>query len=152
MATAENTGKAGVPTDPYRAYNFKLEIQGVTEGHFTECTGLEVSVETIRYREGGQSQLVRKIPGRVEYADVTLRYGLTDSQELWNWFQSSVKGVVDRRNVSIVLLQSDGVKEAMRWNLISAWPASWRGVPLDAQSHSLAFEELTLACDAIQRG
>ena len=32
----------GTFIDPYRAYNFKLQIQGVTEGHFTQCSGLEV--------------------------------------------------------------------------------------------------------------
>ena len=26
----------GAPVDPYRAYNFKLLINGVTNGHFTE--------------------------------------------------------------------------------------------------------------------
>src|SRR5215217_5242750 len=73
----------GVFKDPYGAYNFKLVIQGVTEGHFTQCTGLGVRVEAIKYREGGTSQVVHRLPGRVEYADVTLRYGLTASKELW---------------------------------------------------------------------
>ena len=36
--------------DAYRNYNFKLEIQGVTEGHFTECDGMQVKVESIAYR------------------------------------------------------------------------------------------------------
>ena len=44
-------------TDPYRAYNFKLIIQGVTEGHFTECTGLTVKVDAIKYREAGNNQV-----------------------------------------------------------------------------------------------
>ena len=46
-------GAAGAVTDPYRAFNFKLEIRGVIEGHFTECSGLGVRVHPIRYREGG---------------------------------------------------------------------------------------------------
>ena len=48
-----------VGTDPYRAYNFKLDIAGVTEGHFTECSGLGVKIETIKYREAGAAQVVR---------------------------------------------------------------------------------------------
>jgi len=85
--------------DPYRAYNFKLEIQGVVEGHFTECDGLSVKVHSLAYREGGASQVTRRLPGPVEYSDVTLRYGLTASRELWDWFMSAVKGAVERKNV-----------------------------------------------------
>src|SRR5215204_3744464 len=91
----------GAPADPYRAYNFKLIIQGVGQGHFTECTGLGVKIDTIQYREGGEHQVVRKLPGRVDYCDVTLRYGLTDSPELWQWFMKALEGAVDRRNPSI---------------------------------------------------
>jgi phage tail-like protein len=138
-------------SDPYRAYNFKLEIQGVTEGHFTECSGLEVKVQTLEYREAGTSQGVRKLPGRTEYAAVTLRYGLTRSTDLWSWFQKSVQGEVERRNVSILLLGPEGVNEVLRWNLIDAWPSGWRGMPLDAQSREVAIETLTLAFDRLER-
>jgi phage tail-like protein len=141
----------GVSTDPYRAYNFKLEIQGVTEGHFTECTNLGIKVEAIRYREGGTSQLVRRLPGPVEYGDITLRYGLTASTEIWRWFLTGVKGKVERKNVSIVMLDSDGVSEAFRWNLVSAWPSAWRGAPLDAMAREAAIEEVTLVFESLDR-
>src|SRR5438093_13740790 len=89
---AQPEAQPGVFNDPYRAYNFKLEIQGVTEGHFTECSGMGIKVQTIKYREGGTGQVVHCIPGPVEYGDITLRYGLTASRELWEWFMSAVKG------------------------------------------------------------
>jgi phage tail-like protein len=141
----------GVFTDPYRAYNFKLVIQGVTEGHFTECSGLGVRVQAIKYREGGINQVVHAIPGFVEYADVTLKYGLTNSAELWNWFMTVVKGKVTRKNVSILLLDSDGATEVMRWDLINAWPSEWRGVPLDAMHREVALETLTLVFETLER-
>ncbi len=141
----------GVSTDPYRAYNFKLEIQGVTEGHFTECTNLGIKVEVIEYREGGTSQLVRRLPGPVDYGDITLRYGLTSSTEIWRWFLTGVKGKVERKNVSIVMLDSDGVSEAFRWNLVAAWPSAWRGAPLDALAREAAIEEVTLVFESLDR-
>ena len=49
----------------------------------------------IAYREAGNNQAVRRIPGRVEYSDVVLRYGLTDSLDLWNWLRS-VNGTSSR--------------------------------------------------------
>lgn len=138
-------------TDPYRAYNFKLVIQGVGEGHFTECSGLGVRVNVIRYREGGNNQVIHCIPGQVQYADVTLRYGLTASRELWDWMLTGVNGNVERRNVSILMLDSAGALEVMRWDLIDAWPSEWRGTVLDALTHEVAIESLTLVFEQLQR-
>jgi phage tail-like protein len=137
--------------DPYRSYNFKLLIEGVTEGHFTECTGLGAKVEAIRYREAGNNQVVQRIPGHVEYADVTLRYGLSDSTDLWEWFMTAVEGAVERKNVSIVMLDSEGATEVMRWNLLNAWPSEWRGALLDALRHEVAIESLTLVFESMER-
>ncbi len=141
----------GTFIDPFRAYNFKLVIQGVTEGHFTECSGLGIRVQAIKYREGGTSQVVHCIPGPVEYGDITLRYGLSVSRELWDWFTSAVQGRVDRKNVSILMLDSDGVAEVLRWDLINAWPSEWRGAPLDAMGTQVAIEDLTLVFETLQR-
>jgi phage tail-like protein len=138
--------------DPYRSYNFKLVIQGITEGHFTECSGLNVRVQALAYREGGISQVVHRLPGRVEYGDVVLRYGLTGSTGLWDWFLTAVQGKVEPRNVSIVMLGPDGVTEALRWNLVNAWPSEWRGAPLDALGREVAIESLTLVFETLERG
>lgn len=143
--------KSGAFTDPYRAYNFKLSIQGITEGHFTSCSGMGIKVQAIKYREGGTNQVVHCIPGQIEYADITLRYGLTTSPEIWDWLMTAVKGNVERKNVSILLLDSGGVSESMRWDLINAWPTEWRGAPLDALTHEVAIESLTLVYETLQR-
>ena len=139
------------PTDPLRSYNFKVVIQGVTEGHFTQCSGLGVRLGVIRYREGGQGQVARAIPGRVEYADVELKYGLTSSRELWDWLMTAVNGQVVRKNVSLLMLDPQGTTELMRWDLVNAWPSQWRGAMLDAMSQEAAIESLTLVFDTLSR-
>ena len=45
--------------DPFGAYNFKLVVSGMAVAHFTECSGPEVTIDTVEYREAGQSQVVR---------------------------------------------------------------------------------------------
>ena len=137
--------------DPYRAYNYKLEVQGVTQGHFTECSGLGIKIQPIKYREGGEHQVVHVIPGPVEYADVTLRYGLTNSPGLWDWLSSTLGGAVDRREVSIVLLDNEGANEAMRWNLGNAWISEWHGAMLNAISREVAIESMTLVFESLER-
>ena len=148
----ESGATPGVFNDPYRAYNFKLLIQGVTEGHFTRCSQMGIKVDTIEYREGGTTQVVHKLPGRVDYEPITLHYGLTASIELWNWMMTAVKGKVERKNVSIAILDADGVTEVSRWDLVNAWPSKWRGAPLDALGREAAIEELTLVFETLDRG
>jgi|SRR6267143_3201335 phage tail-like protein len=140
-----------VRVDPYRAYNFKLEIGGITEGHFTQCSGLGIRVAAIKYREGGTQQVIRSVVGPPEYADITLSYGLTSSRQLWDWMMASVDGKVQRKNVSIILLDADGVTEVTRWDLIDAWPHEWRGAPLDTLQREVAIESLTLVFESLQR-
>ena len=137
--------------DPYRSYNFKLEIDGVSEGHFTECSGLSLKTESITYREAGNNQIIRHIPGPVEYAAVTLKYGVSKSRELWDWMMKAAEGNVQRRNVSILLLDSQGDNEVMRWNLVDAWPSEWQGAALNASEKALAIETLTLVYDRLER-
>lgn len=149
--TAAPAAQPGNWVDPLRAYNFKLLVNNVTEGHFTEVSGLGVKVERISYREGGNNAVVRAIPGRVTYASVTLRFGLTSSQELWDWLMTAVEGRVTRRNASIVMLDAAGATEVLRWNLLNAWPQEWYGSPLDALSQELAIETLVLAHEGLHR-
>jgi phage tail-like protein len=150
-APAAGGAQPAVRIDPYRSYNFKLSIAGVTEGHFTQCSGLGVRVAAIKYREGGTNQVVHSVPGPVEYADITLSYGLTASRQLWDWMTASVDGKVQRKNVSVIMLDSDGITEVMRWDLIDAWPREWRGAALDTLQREVAVESLTLTFESLQR-
>lgn len=150
-AVARPAASPGTWVDPYRAYNFKLLVNNVTEGHFTAVSGLGVRVERIAYREAGANAIVRAVPGQVTYEPVTLSYGLTAATELWDWLMAAVEGRVSRRNVSIAVLDASGAAEVLRWNLLNAWPCEWHGAPLDAMSRELAIESLTLAHEGLER-
>jgi phage tail-like protein len=138
-------------TDPYRGYNFKLQINGVNQGHFTECSGLGIKIEPIRYREAGNDLVVHHVPGPVDYSPLILRYGLSDSSELWDWLMAGVGGKAERRDISLIMLDSTGSREVIRWNLFNAWPAEWHGAVLNALSREVAIESLTLVFDSLSR-
>jgi phage tail-like protein len=148
---ARPAAQPGNLVEPQRRYNFNLLINNVTSGHFTEVFGFDVHVDKILYREAGNNQIVRAIPGRVSYSSVTLRYGLTVTSELWEWLMTAVSGRVSRRNASIVMLDPTGSTEVLRWNLLNAWPEQWHGAPLDALSRELAIETLVLAHEGLER-
>lgn len=137
--------------DPLRNFQFRLEIPGVDQGHFTEVSGLGVRVHPIRYREAGIGQIVRTMPGPVDYSEVTLRYGLIRDNALWSWMQATVQGRVERRNISIMMLETDGGSEALRWNLFNAWPCEWQGAPLDALGRDVGVELLRISFDQMER-
>lgn len=139
------------PADPYRNFNFTLQIQGIEKAFFTECLGLGVRVHPIRYRESGAGQIVRALTGPVEYAELVLRYGVTTSTDMWQWLVQSMRGTAQRRNVSVIMLQEDGATEGDRWNLTNAWPCEWRGAALDAMGREAAIEELRLVFDQLER-
>jgi len=143
--------ETGARVDPYRNFNFLVEIEGIFQASFKECSGLEATTEMIEYREGGQNTTVRKLPGKTTYGDITLRWGLTDSGELWEWCKAAIQGKVKRRNGSIVVYDLANAKEVARWNFMQAWPVKWVGPTLDAAGKDVAIESLTIAHEGIER-
>jgi phage tail-like protein len=87
----------------------------------------------------------------VEYGDIVLKYGLTNSNALWKWFMSGVEGNVQRRNITIQLMDSAGSKPVMSWNLINAWASEWSGAHLDTLGKEIAIESLTIVYENLTR-
>jgi phage tail-like protein len=129
--------------DPYRGFNFLVEIDGITEAGFRECSGLDATTDAVDYREGSDPNHVRKLTGLNKHSAITLKRGLTDSDKLWQWRQSVVDGKAERKNVSIVLLD-EAREEKWRWNVRNAWPSKWTGPTLNATSNDVAIETLEI--------
>lgn len=133
----------GTRTDPYRSYNFLIEIDGIIQAGFQECSGLDSTTDPIEYREGNDPNHVRKLPGLNKVIAITLKRGITDSDELWKWRLSVMQGKPERRNGSIVLLDDTGT-EKLRWNFHEAWPSKWTGPTFNATGNTVAVETLEL--------
>jgi len=144
-------GPSSERTDPYRSFNFYIEMDGIAQASFMECSGLEATTEVIENREGGDNVTVKKLPGKTSYTDITLKWGLTASDELWKWRQDVIQGTVKRRHGSIVVLDLRNQTEVARWNFVNAWPTKWDGPTLNAKGNEVAIETLVLAHEGIQR-
>src|SRR5262245_29877385 len=79
--------------DPYLAFNFVVEIEGLLTGGFKEVRGLESNVEIKEYAEGGVNGYIHKIPGETRYPNLVLSRGLTDIDSLWSWYNDVSRGV-----------------------------------------------------------
>ena len=128
-----------------------MELDGITQAKFSECSGLDATVEPVEYREGGDNTTVRKLPGRATYSDITLKWGLTDSDELWQWHKQLIQGNVQRKNGSIVVYDLANAVEVARWNFVSGWPTKWEGPSFNATASEVAIETLTIAHEGIER-
>lgn len=140
--------KAPHRPDPYFSHNFYVEWNGIIHAGFRECTGMNSTQTASEYREGTDPPTVRKLPGMVTYGNITLKRGTTNNDELWQWRSKIMKGQVERREVSIVLLDDTG-KEKIRWNLTNCWPVTWTAPDFNATSNDAAIESLELAHEGI---
>lgn len=112
---------------------------------FTECSGLSVNLKYETYFEGGVNDQQRIILGHKEFSEVTLKRGITNDLVFWDWATGSPP---KRRNINILVFNQAG--ETMQcWTLIGAVPVSWKTGTLQADSSSLAIEELTLAYEGL---
>lgn len=136
--------------DPFMNFNFLVEIDGIAQAGFSECTGLRLEVDVIEYREGGELSSVRKLPGRSRVGDITLKRGITTSNELQAWLESTLNGLPNRKDGVIVLLD-DQRKPVVRWKFFNAFPRKWEGPHLDAKGTDVAIETLTLCCEGLVR-
>lgn len=134
--------------DPYGAYNFLVEIDGVTRAGFTECSGLSSETDVIEYREGAEPARLRKLPGLTKYANLTLKRGVTSNRDLWEWRKAIVDGQLDRRAVSVILLDQ-ARQEVLRINLRDAWPCKWEGPTLRSSGSEVAIETLELTHEGL---
>ncbi len=136
--------------DPLLGHNFAVELDGITGTGFKECSGLDRAQTAIDYREGTDATLAkRKIPGLVNWTNITLKRGITSDRNLWDWQSKAASGKVDRRPISIIMLSESG-EELMRWNVRAAWPIKWSGPSFDAASDNVAIESLEIAHEGIE--
>ncbi len=140
---------AAARVDPYKNYNFRIEIDGITVAGFSECTGLSSEVEIIEYREGGDD-LVRKLPGLKKFGNITLKRGVTESQDLYKWHRNVLQGQTDRRDGSIVLLD-DAKNPVTRWKFFNGFPQKYEGPRLNAKGNDVAIETLVICCENLER-
>jgi phage tail-like protein len=143
MATGERK-------DPYRSYNFLVEIDGITRAGFRECSGLDSTQDPIDYREGTDPLTTRKLPGLVKYSNISLKSGMTDDAELWEWRKKTMEGKIERKNASIVLLDDTGA-EKVRWNFINGWPTKWTGPTFNATGNEVAIETLEIVHEGVSK-
>jgi phage tail-like protein len=140
----------GVREDPYRVFNFQIEIDSTVLGGFSECSGLSGDGDVIAYREGTDPQLnVRQLTGLRKYANIVLKRGYTTSRTLWVWRLNILNGVTDRRNGAITLL--DELRQpVLQWHFENGWISKYEGPALNASGNQVAVETIEIVHEGLR--
>jgi phage tail-like protein len=138
----------GARNDPYLGFNFAVEIDSLMVGGFSEISGLEADTEVQEYREGGVNEFTHKRAGPIKYPNLVLKRGISDAAGLWSWYADVMQGNVQRKTVSIVLMDS-ACEEQRRWSFQRAYPVKWSGPGLRATAAEVAVESVELAHDGL---
>jgi phage tail-like protein len=137
--------------DPYMAFNFVVELESLVVGGFSEVTGLQSEVEVTPYREGGLNEFEHKLPGPVTYPNLVLTRGLTDRETLWMWYDNVTKGIIRRKNGTIMLLDHRHTP-VIWWDFYHAYPVKWVGPQLQASnSTAVAVEQIELVHEGLRK-
>jgi phage tail-like protein len=115
---------------------------------FTECSGLESTLEAEDYREGGRNNGILRFPTRIVPSAIRLRRGVTLSEELWNWHNGFIQGQGTRRD-GLIILQDDTHAPVKTWSFVNGLPVKWVGPSLDAGKNGIAIEELTVSHEGL---
>ena len=125
---------------------FDVSINRMPQAVFTEVSGLSMEVVVEDVEEGGHNDFVHRLPGRCKMGNLTLKRGLTKSNDFFVWCQQIARGKIVRRPVTVILYNVDGT-EAMKWNFNNAFPVKWSGPQFKSDDTSSAIESIELAHD-----
>jgi phage tail-like protein len=141
-------------TDPLRNFRYRLEIDGIVQAGFSEVAIGDASNDPIEYREGNELTTVRKLKGLNKYANITLKWGLTDSIELSNWHRMVVDDATQlaaARKTVVIRIQDDSGADKAAYEITRAWPTKYNPTDLNGKGNEVAIESLELANEGIRR-
>jgi len=140
--------------DPLLGFNFMLELEGAVAGYFSECSGIGSEHEVVEQKVVDKQghEMIRKIPGRLKFTDVSLKRGITSDMKIWEWRDMAVQGKVKnaRKNCTITMLSRE-YKPVAIWHFANAWPSKVTGPSLKADSNEIGVEELTIVHEGLYR-
>jgi phage tail-like protein len=123
-------------------------IFDVAAGGFSECSGLEMSLQVEEFREGGNNGRVLKFPTRVTWSNISLKKGVGAGSALWDWHYGFTEGKGKRRDGVIVLL-TDLRKAHNIWYFRRGLPVKYTGPALNSMQSSVAVESIEIAHEGI---
>ncbi len=151
-----------MPRDPYRNFRFEVEIVDGSFDHigFKSVSGLNHEVAVIDYREGGENEVMRKLPGQSSYNPVVFTRGISSNEDFVRWIRKifdldrvdGAQGEVEgwRKNVTVYARDKSG-ERIKQWIIWRAWPSNSEIADLDSAGNDVLIETLTLQNEGVEQ-
>lgn len=125
----------------------------ICHGAFSECSGLEATMEPKVIKGGGWNYGAPQRAGPTTFATVILKRGMTKTRDLWKWFSdiNQARLYAVRLNVTIRVAAPDEALpgSAITITLARALPIKFKCADLNARATEVGIEELHLAHEGI---
>lgn len=141
---------------PFSAFNFEIRIhkQGdqtlLCGGAFSDCDGLEMTMDVKTIRQGGDNARQIRLAGPASFGQLTLKRGMTEGHDLWNWFTQTLADPSLRADAQIVMFETDKSKQTALFNLERCIPVKIKAPALNARDGIVAIEELQIAYETLR--
>jgi phage tail-like protein len=154
---------AAHPVYPFTSFNFSVEINvpfigpKLCNAAFSDCDGLEMTMDVKTIREGGNNTQQIRMVGAVNYGLVTLKRGMTSNFDLWDWFDAQQSANPQqlrndlRGDVDVVILAADNNTELTRFILKRCLLTKLKAPTLNAKDGIIAIEEMQLSYESMTR-
>ena len=118
-------------------------------GAFSECTGLEATMEPKAIKAGGSNYGAAQRAGPVTFGTVVLKRGMTSTRDLWNWYQLVAGGGYAMRLAVEIDMQDGRGETVLTWGLKHALPVKFKAADLNARGTEIGVEELHLVHEGL---
>ena len=136
---------------PYRNFRFRLEIDGLDAGSFSEVSGFDATMDVVEYRAGDDPAITpTKLPGLIKYGNITLKWGSSETMVLYDWLIDITEGTIEKKTVTLTALDEEG-SPAASWRCINAWPVKYTAPDFNGTSSEVAIETIELAHEGVTR-
>ena len=136
---------------PYRNFRFRLEIDGLDAGSFSEVSGFDATMDVVEYRAGDDPAITpTKLPGLIKYGNITLKWGSSETMVLYDWLIDITEGTIEKKTVTLTALDEEG-SPAASWRCINAWPVKYTAPDFNGTSSEVAIETIELAHEGLTR-
>jgi phage tail-like protein len=149
---------------PLPAFYFTVSMAGEGMSHvnaarpdasFSEITGMETSISTVDFREGGQNQFVHRLPTGSTQKNIVMKRGVvSQSSRMADWASTTIGSTlatpICTQTLVVMLLGSDHSPK-FAWNIRRAWPVRWDWGTLNAARNEILVESLEFSHSGINR-
>ncbi|ETT24106.1 hypothetical protein RAJCM14343_1500 [Rhodococcus aetherivorans] len=141
----------------HQTFNFLIRIDTgdggpLCEAAFAECAGLEMSATAKTIMEGGNNAGPVHLAGPVSYGTATLKRGMSETFDLWNWFDQVHRddGRHRRADCEIEVRTPDRTATAYSLRLTRCLPVKLKAPDLNAKEGGIAIEEIEIAYEGMR--